>query len=515
MKNTALTICKIFFCLNFFWQNNTYAIAIESTNNDNLNLKKLTPSLDVQDETVKKPDAKNSYSDNTLNKADTTDKDIVDKYPVVGRIEIAIFGQAKPKTDIQTRLSDLEKATFKETYPAESLYTRTEKLKKTIFGSESVTNIEDLNIDESALINKHELSFLDEIIQNPLNQGPVKNPEELTAYANELINQSRSFLGLTNLTDNKTANILAKEQIDFLTHKLLDTKNYSANPDIRYTNRDGQDMISENTTVIKTDQKYLTQASKASIATLIKNLLKTEDSREALLSEDATSYGFAYDWNKSKTKLIATLEIISTHGIMHNIPKEITVGEKITVQGIVLKPYKFERMTLAWEANSNSTNNQDSSNNSNNKVLTPTDDVNIQTYFPPLDYVGYANKAQSHHEVAVNTLKTLGIIAAVAGGMFIPPVALVAPLIALSGSSTASEPKPQSEIPIHGGIKTAGQTFSGKIPISNHGKEGIYYLTIWARLENSPKLVSISRRTIIAKLPIQDEVKGVVEKANN
>ena len=219
-------------------------------------------------------------------------------------------------------------------------------------------------------------------------------------------------------------------------------------------------------------------------------------------------FGFDFGFDKNKNKAIACLEIISKHGIFHQIPKEITVGEKITVKGMILKPYKFDRITLAWEAYDIDKDTKDSTPKGENSN-------DITTYFPPLDYVAYANKSQAHHETAVNTLKTLGMIAAVAGGMFIPPVALVAPLIAMSGSNTISEPKQQSDIPLHGGIKVEGQVFSGNIQVSNHGKQGLYYVSIWARQDNSAKLICVSRRTVIAKLPDNEEVNGIVEKSNN
>ena len=73
-----------------------------------------------------------------------------------------------------------------------------------------------------------------------------------------------------------------------------------------------------------------------------------------------------------------------------------------------------------------------------------------------------------------------------------PPVALAAPLIAMSGGM--GEPKPLSDIPVHGGVKLEGLTFTGKVPFSNASKDGIYYVTVWASSSRSGKSIPISRR---------------------
>ena len=92
-------------------------------------------------------------------------------------------------------------------------------------------------------------------------------------------------------------------------------------------------------------------------------------------------------------------------------------------------------------------------------------------------------------------LKGVGIAAAIAGGVFMPPVALAAPLIAVSGSGSG-EHKPASEIPVKGGVKLEGSVFETKVPLSNEGKDGLYYLTVWGSEGQGGKPVPISRRVI-------------------
>ncbi|MBX9723355.1 MAG: hypothetical protein K2X81_18265, partial [Candidatus Obscuribacterales bacterium] len=145
---------------------------------------------------------------------------------------------------------------------------------------------------------------------------------------------------------------------------------------------------------------------------------------------------------------------------------------------------KFQKLTLAWEGQSSGAPNDDSAETSE-----------ALPYFPPLDYEAHAAKSNRDFQGGVRILQIAGITAAIAGGLFIPPVALAAPLIAASmGTPT---PKPVSEIPMKGGVKTDGSSFSHKLTLSNQGKEGIYYLTIWASSGAGDESIPVSRRAII------------------
>jgi hypothetical protein len=141
-------------------------------------------------------------------------------------------------------------------------------------------------------------------------------------------------------------------------------------------------------------------------------------------------------------------------------------------------------VTLAWEGG-----------NSNLASVADESDEALP-YFPPLDYIAYQKRAESGgHDKAIMILKGVGIAAAIAGGVFMPPVALAAPLIAVSGSGSG-EHKPASEIPVKGGVKLEGAVFETKVPLSNEGKDGLYYLTVWGSEGQGGKPVPISRRVI-------------------
>ena len=139
------------------------------------------------------------------------------------------------------------------------------------------------------------------------------------------------------------------------------------------------------------------------------------------------------------------------------------------------QPYNFKLITLAWEGQNLGQISNVVNGSGNEESVESVDDAAL--YFPPLDYAAYGQKAQrGEHEKALNILRTTGVIAAIAGGIFIPPVAFAAPLIAMSGSFP-SEPHAISEIPVHGGIKVTGNLFYGTIPVSHQNKEGLYYVT--------------------------------------
>jgi hypothetical protein len=186
---------------------------------------------------------------------------------------------------------------------------------------------------------------------------------------------------------------------------------------------------------------------------------------------------------------LSAFEVISRHGVIESVPKEVSVGDKLEVKGAVEAPYIFDRVTVAWEAYNNG-----------GTPSAADESEDALPYFPPLDYVAYAGHSDHDYSKAIFALKAAGVVAAIAGGMFIPPVALAAPLIMMAGSG-GSEPKPVSDIPVKGGVKLDGSSFNAKIPISNGNKEGLYYITVYGSLgSHAQQSVAISRRVVLARI---------------
>ncbi|MBX9693894.1 MAG: hypothetical protein K2Z81_16020, partial [Cyanobacteria bacterium] len=197
-----------------------------------------------------------------------------------------------------------------------------------------------------------------------------------------------------------------------------------------------------------------------------------------------THFAMAFGWSKDRSKLICATEVVTAHGELDPLPLTARVGDKIDVKGRLTEQYRFAKITVARE----------------DELPPLADDGEESTealpYFPPLDYTAYAQKSERDWDKGIKMLQIAGITAAIAGGLFIPPVALAAPLIAVSAGAPAI--KPVSEIPVKGGVKSDGINFSHKVPLDDNGKEGIYYITVWARNDDAAEPIAISRRAIIA-----------------
>jgi uncharacterized protein YkwD len=408
---------------------------------------------------------------------------------VIGTLETSMFGTSTPNLGIDERLSKLENAVYKKTFSTETLFDRTERLKATLLGMPSAEAPDPLVfpgsssrfMDSAGLQSQ---SYFDGIASLPENQVET-TMEDVQHYFFELLNGERQKFGYGALAPDEVAQKLAREHVAELCHRRVlshhDAK--GNNPDRRYTLAGGNDLLYESLVSIPSPPPS-GKLTRAVAANLLKTIMNRQDEREALMSADATGLGFALDWTKEKDKVVACSDVLTRHGVIQPIPNMVQVGDKIEVKGVVMPPFHFEKITLAWEGKPPDT------------PLPADESDEALPYFAPLDYSAYAHHSDSDHSGAVTALKTAGIIAAIAGGVFVPPVALAAPLIAMSG--TTSEPKPASDIPIKGGVKVDGNAFDGKVTVNHEGKEGLYYITVWASLTKYGKPIAISRRAVLA-----------------
>lgn len=426
-------------------------------------------------------------------------------YPTVNKLEEMTFGQSEPDKPIQDRLSKLETAVYKKAFTSDTLFDRTERLKATLLGPEYE---EDMRIPQDNRIPRITddlqpatpptgdnalAAYFQQLADLPENQSEVSR-EEQEKYAIELINQERNRSGMGFLTQEPLANEVAKKHVEDLCKRnvISHTDAKGENPDRRYTLAGGTGSLTENLVSLSLADAGVEKRTKAQIAKMLKSMMSRQDDREAVMAPEATDIGLATNWTEDKQRIICVMNVVCKHGIMHPIPSAVHVGEKIEVKGVLTQPYNFARITLAWEGERSMSAASDES-----KEALP--------YFPPLDYVAYQNHSEHDYSGAMTALKTVGVIAAIAGGMFMPPVALAAPLIAMSGSN--AEPRPVSDIPVHGGVKCEGAVFSAKIPISNESKSGIYYITVWASLGKYSKPFPVSRRAILAK-DVEEDVSA-------
>lgn len=459
-----------------------------------------------------------------------------DPYPTIGRLEGITLGVVQPTMPINDRLARLETTVFKRVYVADSLFDRTDRLKKTLLGPDLIDpnsaaardrdelmplgqptglgyvpgglgpdlspNLGPsmglgslLDNPQSGFEPQSAVHYLDELAARPENREQAP-PNVLNQFALELINYERRNAGIAPLAADGIGESVAGIHVQELARRSV-LSHFSLkgeNPDRRYTLAGGNDAMVESIASVKCADLGNRKLTKAAVARLIKSLLSRQDDRDALMSPDASHLGFAIALSADKDKLLSAFEVISRHGLIESLPKEVAVGDKLEVKGAVESPYIFDRVTVAWEAN-----------NSGGSASSADESEEALPYFPPLDYVAYANHSDRDYSKAIFALKAVGVIAAIAGGMFIPPVALAAPLIMMSGGM-GSEPKPVSDIPIKGGVKVEGASFNAKIPISNGNKEGLYYITVYGSLgSHAQQSVAISRRVVVAKLVAKGE----------
>ena len=432
-----------------------------------------------------------------------------DSYPSVGRMEKLTFGATQGDSPIEERLSKLETAIYQKSFADLSLFDRTQQLKKTLLGNdeEPTADIDNLRVPQNNWLGNPlattdqsggEYDYFEGIAQRPENQQTT-TPEDMKDFALELINSERSKSGFGPLAIDSLADKIAKEHNQELCQRnvISHANSKGENPDRRYTVGGGTGAMTESLVSNKTPDTFSKSPTRAAVAGIMKTLMSRQDDRDTILNPDATHIGFAMNWTANKDRVIAVTEVVTNHGIIPELPFEVPIGEKLEIKGVVMQPYQFDRITVAWEAN---------------KALASAADESEEAlpYFPPLDYVAYAGKSMHDYSGAMTALRTAGVIAAIAGGMFMPPIALAAPLIAMSGGMGSGEPKPVSDIPIHGGVKVEGLTFNGKVPLNKEGKEGIYYVTIWGTISKLNKSVPISRRAILAK-HVDEDVSARIE----
>jgi len=423
-----------------------------------------------------------------------------DNYPLITRLEAVTFGRTNPGLPVYDRLNELENAVFRQTFQAESLFDRTQRLKETLIGQ---TEIESQPMPQAYV----PAPYTPYLRTGPQAAGTAIDPDQalwrqpiymkelsvaaLEEFALELINEDRRNLGLPTFQKDEIASKVASEHLEHLVscNQISHIGAAGHNPDQRYTKAGGQDAMQESLIVVKNSE--FIKPNRAAVAHIMKTLKMRQDDREALLSPYATHFAFKLAWSREADRLLACTEVVTRQGQMEPLPAEIEVGDRVDVKGSVFAPYLFDRVTLSWEGLPEKPLDIEA------EARATDFDEEAMPYFPPLDFIAYARKSDNNNDALMAALRTAGVLAAIAGGVFVPPVALAAPLIAMSGS--VSEPKPYSDIPVRGGVKVRGPSFRRDIQISNKKQEGLYYVTVWAMEGENTRPFPISRRTIVAR----------------
>lgn len=436
-----------------------------------------------------------------------------DKFPTVGQLESLMFGQSNPQGLVESRLDKLEAAVFQRNYPDLDTETRISKLKSVLVGE-----------PQQNAARQSEQPSIPAAVAPPYSGGPpgvapapsqppgyARDPrpqeeaptrpffnnyerhnltqeldtEQLEKFALVVINEARGDQGLEPLVWDEKAAVVARELVADLGKRGLvsHVNSKGENPDVRFHRSGGTHAMDEGLIMFSNASNL--RKNRDLVAKMLEALSQRQDDRDALLSRHATHFAMAFGWSKDRSKLICATEVVTARGELDPIPLTARVGDKIEVKGRLSEQYRFAKITVARE-----------------DELPPLPDDGEEStealpYFPPLDYAAYAQKSERDWDKGIKMLQIAGITAAIAGGLFIPPVALAAPLIAVSAGAPAV--KPVSEIPVKGGVKSDGVNFSHKVPLDDNGKAGIYYVTVWAQTGDSADPIAVSRRAIIAR----------------
>jgi len=421
---------------------------------------------------------------------------------------------------LNDRLTRLEMALFGESHPKLTMPERLKKLNDSLYGSSTAhTNKPEQNdaapnmvpptvnnqipgippeqldpgdapnwTDNTIQPKQAEFQIVESFLNAPESNTTI-NQDEMKLFGLYVVNAERQARGLSALEADAITDNMSKTHIDELASRKIisHTDLKGRNPDQRLTELGGSDAVEECLSAITTGNLKSSQLNKMVGAALIKMMLERQDDREALMNPDATHLSVQFAPSADGGSILACAEVLTRKGTFESIAKEVTVQDDIQVSGTLSEPLTFDRITLAYEELNDIPIEED-----------PTSKEALP-YFPPLDYMAHRQRSERDYSKLIIALKGLGVAAAIAGGVFMPPVALAAPLIVMAGPGGIGSPiKPQSDIPIKGGVKVRGNNFSVKVSISNEGKPGIYYVTVWAISGN--RSIPVSRRTVTARL---------------
>lgn len=443
----------------------------------------------------------------------------------VQELERLMFGDSKPNIPLEYRLDRLESEVFHSTHPDWDATKRIERLTQTLVGSggtapqTSPTQTSTMPYPPNQVVDPYGAA-LPYPSGDPYGYGYDPNAAQSTAqpgstqpqqrslamppapdldspeftkelprleaekFALDEVNEIRTYNARPPLAWDDTAYKVASIHVNDLAERNTISHNnaHGENPDVRYTKAGGTDAVLESLISMKASGRV--PLTKSLVYQVIKELTNAQDDRDALLSPYATKFAFSLANGSKQNKVIACSEIVTDIAELEPIPTDVRVGDKVEIKGTIKGPYHFQKITLAWEGFSGAIPDEEEQDEA-------------LPYFPPLDYTAYARKTEHDWEKAQRLLQLGGIGLALAGGLFIPPVALAAPLIASTGNTM--KVKPVSDIPIKGGVKVSGQSFEHKPVISKDNKEGIYYITVWAQSDTDPNPIAVSRRAIFAR----------------
>ncbi len=423
---------------------------------------------------------------------------VPDNYPVIGKVEIVLFGQSSPVLKITDRLTKIEKDVFGKSFLSESLYSRTQRVKLAVLGSDDVAGDaleEDISKLEEPVKEIKENKTNNKLVKTVLgyenNKTKILDANSFLELLAELVNNERGLRGLLPLSKDDIASHVASDQANDLILKgylsYYNLKNQG--PDERYSQAGGFGSVVE---VIKgfetdTDDKNI-RLTELLAQQLIQAILASQDDSQILFSPYVNQLGVGFALSKDKKKFVSICEFITSGVDISPVKPQANWGEKIVISGRIKPPYKFKAVSIAYF------NPLDFTEENNSLTF---DNDTLKPYLPPQDYIAYGDTTKSN---LVKVIKGLGVIGAIGGAPFTGgATAVLAPTL-LSSIQNGS-PK---EIPLKGGIKANSKgEFEGKVDLNYQGMSGLYLINILAELPGVSYPIVVSRKTIRVNSPLQ------------
>ncbi len=311
----------------------------------------------------------------------------------------------------------------------------------------------------------------------------VSEDDFIDVVINE-INARRGLRGLLPLAFDPIATNVAKDHAkNLIKNKYLSYCDHENKcPDERYTIAGGSGAVIE---IIKGFEKDVGENSIKLTSLLaqyfVDSLTESEDDLKVIFSPYINNIGFGYAFDKNR--FAGVVEFVTIGGDFDPININLTLGNKLHIEGKVKTPFKFKAVSVAYLDRYELENFKDESYSS-------FDIDYLKPYFPPQDYIAYSSTSKRN---LVKIVQGIGLIGAIGASPFTGGAsAILAPLF-LHGLQS----NPPREIPLKGGMKVNSKSeFTGDIPLDYYSMVGLYYVSVLAELQGLDYPITVSRRTV-------------------
>lgn len=403
----------------------------------------------------------------------------------LSRVENLVFGMSYPSLKDSDRLSKIEKPLFGKIYSTETPEVRTKRINEYLLGY--------YDNGESWVSHSQEVYENKSITQayENLSMKEISSVEFEDLFL-RIVNNERSFKGLLPVVKDETAMKVSLEHAsDLLVQGHASFFNQKKQgPDERYTLAGGTGALIE---VIKGfevgqgDEKI--KLSETLAKQLIEAISISTDDAQILYNPHITHIGYGFALSKDKTKFVSVLDFLTKGGSLEPIKISVNLSQKINISGKLRKPYRFKAVTVGYLSEQNLSDLIDN-------YTTGFDSQNVKPYFPPQDYIAYADKSKTN---TMKILQGIGFIGALGAAPFTGgATSFLAPVFLNSLQSG-----PPKEIPLKGGMKSDSDgSFYGNLELNYQGKPGLYYISVIADMPGLNTPIVISRRTVRVGLPL-------------